>query len=278
MKGNGIVACHIVITKNMHFHICLCIRKAYRKNNRSMNLLFIVCLLSILIEKVENTKQIIVENPFYLRARLRDSQTATVQFEIAKDNYQRTCQMYQFTIRHNGKHPYSMPEQNLTFWINSLELKGLTAGHYQICAIICSEYLNQNRSKSISNCVHFDLHRLHFLILTLYLLVFLILLFSQIIFSLRKRKFQARIKRALIEFEHSVHKLCSNQSSSIHMGHRNLSNQTDNTSTISISTVENSMPPFYRTSITSIDECQTLNSVNFHVKDSHESQEQLPPP
>jgi hypothetical protein len=121
--------------------------------------------------------------------------------------------MYKFTIRRNREYPYSMPEQNLTFWSNSLELKHLAAGEYRICAIICSEYLKhahsylkKNHSIPISTCIDIHVYRSHFLVLTLYLLVVLILTFSQIIFTLRKRKFQARIKTALIEIEDILHK------------------------------------------------------------------------
>jgi hypothetical protein len=53
---------------------------------------------------------------------------------------------------------------------------------------------------------YIHLYRSHFLDLTLYLLVVLILTISQIIFTLRKRKFQARIKTALIEIEDILHK------------------------------------------------------------------------
>ncbi len=172
-----------------------------------------VFLLGISMPTVGGIKDTIVESPFYLRARIHDSQTASVQFEIARENNQRTCQMYKFTIRRNREYPYSMPEQNLTFWSNSLELKHLAAGEYRICAIICSEYLKQahsylkkNNSLPISTCIDIHVYRSHFLVLTLYFLVVLILTFSQIIFTLRKRKFQARIKTALVEIEDILHK------------------------------------------------------------------------
>ncbi|CAF4464740.1 unnamed protein product, partial [Rotaria sp. Silwood2] len=61
-----------------------------------MSLLCIVCLLSIPIQILGNIKETIVENPFYLRARMHDSQTANVQFEIALNINQRSCQMYKF--------------------------------------------------------------------------------------------------------------------------------------------------------------------------------------
>ena len=164
------------------------------------------------IGMVDGIKEIIVESPFYLRARIYDSQTASVLFEIAEENDQRICQMYKFTIRRNDDYPYSMPEQNLTFWRNSLELKYLPVGDYKICAIICSEYLQQsydqsfNQSMPISTCVNIHAYRSHFLILTLYFLVFLILAFSQIIFTLRKRKIRAHIQTALIDVENTLQK------------------------------------------------------------------------
>jgi len=172
-----------------------------------MLLLFLICLFGISIEIIEASTEIIVENPFHIRARIHDAQTATVQFEIGRQNDQRTCQMYKFTIRRNSEHPYSMPEQNLTFWRNSLELKHLPVGDYMICAIICSEHLKEsNHSIPISACVNIHANRSHFLILTLYILVFLILAFSQTIFTLRKRKIKARIKTALIEVENTLQK------------------------------------------------------------------------
>ena len=104
-----------------------------------------------------------------------------------------------------------MPEQNLTFWRNSLELKELNAGRYQVCAIICSEA--SNRSLPITTCVQFDAYRSHFLVLTLYVLVLTFLGFSHMIFSVRKRKLQARITMALIEVENSLQKRRTTQSS-----------------------------------------------------------------
>lgn len=176
---------------------------------------------------VESVKEIIVETPFYLRARVHDVHTASVQFEIGEEKYQRTCQKYKFTIRRNQEYPYTMPEQNLTFWRNSLELKKLAMGDYRICAIICSEYLKQsvhpsyelinkrNRSAPISACVNIHAYRSHFLVLTLYILVFIILVFSQIIFSLRKRKIRAHIKTALFDVENALQKLRSAQPTTV---------------------------------------------------------------
>jgi hypothetical protein len=191
-----------------------------------MLLLFLICLFGISIEIIEASTEIIVETPFHIRARIHDAQTATVQFEIGRQNDQRTCQMYKFTIRRNSEHPYPMPEQNLTFWRNSLELKHLPVGDYRICAIICSEHLKQsnrsyyemfnktNHSIPISACVNIHANRSHFLILTLYILVFLILAFSQTIFTLRKRKIKARIKTALIEVENTLQKWRTAQTTS----------------------------------------------------------------
>ncbi|UJR37372.1 hypothetical protein I4U23_030080 [Adineta vaga] len=170
-------------------------------------------------------KEIIVESPFYLRARILDSHTVNVQFEIGRENEQRSCQNYKFTIRRNQENPYSMPEQNLTFWRNSLELQHLSAGQYQVCAIICSEhlphvkhhnqsYMQKNRTLSIKTCVHFQAFRPHLLVLTLYVLVIIFLTISQIIFSLRKRRFHERMKWAKMEVENSLQKLRTTQISS----------------------------------------------------------------
>jgi hypothetical protein len=152
---------------------------------------------------IDGIKEIIIENPFYLRARMYDSQTASVLFEIAQINEQRTCRMYKFTIRRNHEQIYFMPEQNLTYWRNSLELKHLAVGDYRICAIICSEYdeNSKNHSIPISTCVNIRVYRSHFLILTLYFLVILILAVSHINFTLRKREIRARIQSALIDAE-----------------------------------------------------------------------------
>ena len=90
-------------------------------------------------------------------------------------------------------------------------------GNYRICAIICSEHLKtshssyevfvkRNRTAPISACVNIHAYRSHFLVLILYILVFLILLFAQIMFSLRKRKFRARIKAAVIDVENNLQK------------------------------------------------------------------------
>ncbi|UJR08869.1 hypothetical protein I4U23_013124 [Adineta vaga] len=177
----------------------------------------------------EAVKEIIVEKPFYLRARVHDSQTASVLFEIARENDQRACHNYKFTIRRNREPLYSMPEQNLTFWRNSLELKHLDAGEYRICAFICSEHLPQtnmrlshqqkNRSLPISACVNIHAYRSHFLILTLYILVFIFLTFSQIVFTLRKREFRARIKSALVEVESTLQKWRNIQTPSASVDH-----------------------------------------------------------
>ena len=178
------------------------------------------CLFIFPVQRVEGVTDIVVETPFYLRARVRDSQTASVKFEIAHENDQRTCQRYKFTIRRNREPSYSMPEQNLTFWRNSLELKDLAAGKYRICAILCSEHSQktifprQNRTKPITACVAIRAYRSHYLVLTLYVLVVTILAFSQLVFTLRKRKFQAKVKTALVEVEHVLQKWRSSQGNS----------------------------------------------------------------
>ncbi|CAF1035891.1 unnamed protein product [Adineta steineri] len=175
---------------------------------------FLLILSSVLIGEC---KDIIVQNPFYLRARIHDAHTASIQFEIAPDSNQRKCQMYKFTIRRNREYPYSMPEQNLTFWRNSLEMKHLDSGSYRVCAMICSEYIYQaknhyqfytkkNRTIPITTCIDFYAHSSHLLVLTLYILVAIFLIIAQIVFSLRKRQFQARIKMALIEIDNSLQK------------------------------------------------------------------------
>jgi hypothetical protein len=243
------------------------------KNNKMMVLLFIICLIGISIQTVGAIKEILVENPFYLRARIHDSQTASVQFEIAHENDQRTCQMYKFTIRRNHESSYSMPEQNLTFWRNSLELKHLAVGDYRICAIICSEYLKQphsyyqmfqkkHRSTPISACVNIHTYRSHFLILTLYILVFLILTFSQIIFTLRKRKIQARIKTALIEVESTLQKWCTAQTSSESGDHTQTYRILQSLVTLPASPVEYSITsPFH----SSIEEHRPSHPIIFHL-------------
>lgn len=190
----------------------------YRRGGGGNSTMIVVLAMVYFWGMVESVKEIIVETPFYLRARVHDAHTASVQFEIAEEKDQRVCQKYQFTIRRNRESPYSMPEQNLTFWRNSLELKHLAVGNYCICAIICSEYLNQsaqlpcesiherNRSLPISTCVTIHAYRSHFLVLTLYILAFIILAFSQIVFSLRKRKIRARIKTAMFDVENALQK------------------------------------------------------------------------
>jgi hypothetical protein len=191
------------------------------QNNRKMVLLFMVLVFTFLTQMVKASKEILVESPFYLRARIHDSHTASVLFEIARENNQRTCQMYKFTIHRNEELPYSMPEQNLTYWRNSLELQHLPAGKYRVCVIICSEHLRQaklhyknygkkNRTIPVKACVEFQAFRSHFLVLTLYILVIIFLVFSHIVYSLRKRQFQARMKLALIEIENTVQKWRSN--------------------------------------------------------------------
>lgn len=173
------------------------------------------------VQFVGANKEILVERPFSLRARIYDSHSANVQFEIAEQTKYRTCQMYKFTVRRNREPVYSMEEQNLTYWRNSLELKDLAAGNYSVCAIICSEhlrqskfhyekYLKKNRTLPITTCVSFQAFRPHLLILTLYILVFIFLIGSHIVYSLRKRQFQARMKMALVEVETTLQKWRSN--------------------------------------------------------------------
>lgn len=174
------------------------------------------------VQIVDASKEILVKNPFYLRARIYDSHSANVQFEIAGETKYRTCQMYKFTVRRNREPVYSMEEQNLTYWRNSLELKDLAAGDYRVCAIICSEHLRQlkyhyenylkktNRTSPITACVNFQAFRPHLLILTLYILVFIFLVGSHTVYSLRKRQFQARMKMALVEVESTLQKWRSN--------------------------------------------------------------------
>ena len=82
---------------------------------------------------------------------------------------------------------------------------------------IILEYLQKNIShdkisnhktllKPISTCVQIYMYRSHFLILTLYLLVFIILALSQINFSLRKRKLQTQIENSFINLERNFHR------------------------------------------------------------------------
>ena len=82
-------------------------------------MILIICLLAISIRMIGAIKETIIESPFYLRARIQDSQTASVQFRIARGSDQRTCQRYKFTICRNHEYPYSMPEQNIN--INHLQ-------------------------------------------------------------------------------------------------------------------------------------------------------------
>jgi hypothetical protein len=217
-----------------------------------MFLLVVVYLFVLSNQMVGAIPEIIVETPFYLRARMQDFQSASIQFEIDLSSGQRTCQMYKFTIRRNQEYPYSMPEQNLTFWRNSLELKHLAAGRYRICAIICSEQLREdnkknNRTTPITTCLIFDAFRPHFLILTLYFLVVTLLIFSQIIFSLRKRKFKARIKMALIEVENTLQKWRSAQTQSEITDHTQSYSILQSLVTLPASPTEHSMPPLIHT-------------------------------
>lgn len=178
-------------------------------------MLHVAVVLVLRLELVQATKEIFVEKPFYFRARVHDSHAANFFFQIPPDKEQRACQMYKFTIRRNREDPYSMPEQNLTYWRNSLELKHLATGRYRVCAIICSEQLRarphqfehpdkKNLSVPIAACVEFQAYRSHFLVLTLYFLVLLFLTLSQITYSLRKRKIRARVKLTLMEVENSI--------------------------------------------------------------------------
>ncbi|CAF1408745.1 unnamed protein product [Rotaria sp. Silwood1] len=190
-----------------------------------MMVLLMIFILTYSTQILGSSKEIIVENPFYLRARIHDAHSATVQFEIAREAYQRSCQAYKFAICRNREKPYFMPEQNLTFWRNSLELKHLAEGQYRICAIICSEHLgsesyhyekceHKNNTAAITACVNFNAYRTHFLILTLYIVVFIFLGCSQIIFTFRKRKFKAGLAMALMEVDNIVQKMRTNQTSS----------------------------------------------------------------
>lgn len=187
-----------------------------------MFLLVRLICLSLCFDFLLATKEIIVENPFFLRARIYDAHTATVLFEISRGSRQRTCKNYRFTVRRNSAALYSMPEQNLTFWRNSLEMKHLDYGKYRVCAIICSEnfgiyalvpQLMRNSSSPVMACVNFRVPRSHFLILTLYVLVFMFLAISQITYSLRKREFHQRIKYTIHEIENSVHRWRLSQTS-----------------------------------------------------------------
>lgn len=245
------------------------------RRGRSGMMIYLV-LTIFLCRMVGSVKEIIVENPFYLRARVYDAHTANVQFEIGRDKNQRTCQMYKFTIRHNRDYPYAMPEQNLTFWRNSLELKHLAEGNYRICAVICSEYLKRsthlsyefvskrNRSTPISACVNIHAYRSHFLVLTLYILVFIILAFSQIIFSLRRRKTRASIKTALIDVEHAIQKWRSSQTTTT-----TTSTDGPHSFTILQSLVGFPTVPVDQTILSlyhSVDEeHQSLHPINFHL-------------
>lgn len=249
-----------------------------------MNLLSIVCLLLIAIPTFGMNKDIVINNPFYLRARIHDFQSANVQFEITRNRYQRSCRMYQFTIRHNDDKVYSMPNQYLTFWRNSLELKHLTVGKYNICATICSEYFKRTfsiknilkktyPSKPISTCVSIDIYRTHFLILTLYLLVITILIFSQIIFSLRKRKFQARIKTVLVELERSLQRWHTPSASSTTIDKiRSSTNTLHDFFIQSASSIEHYVEPLFH--ITP-DKHEPSQPTFFHIDSSYEDQQEF---
>ncbi|CAF4480977.1 unnamed protein product, partial [Rotaria magnacalcarata] len=64
--------------------------------------LFLIGFILLLPTKISgSSKEIIVLDPFYVRARMYDSHTTTVQFEVGRETDQRTCEMYKFTIRHN---------------------------------------------------------------------------------------------------------------------------------------------------------------------------------
>ncbi|CAF1273568.1 unnamed protein product [Rotaria sordida] len=215
-----------------------------------MNLLFTVYLLSIPIQIFGINKDII-RNPFDLRARLHGSHTATVQFEIEQNSNQRLCQMYNFTIRYNHQVVYSMSEQNLTCERNSLELKDLTVGDYEICAIICSEYLKQdylydrvlnktNTLKPITACINIHVKRAYLLILTIYLLIFMILALAHINYSLRKREFHARVRRTYIEFENSLQQWRTYQKQSMPSHGRQSSHTLHDFLTSSTSPIEHS--------------------------------------
>jgi hypothetical protein len=252
------------------------------KNNKTMVLLHLVCLLASSIQMVEAYKDIIVEHPFYLHARIYDSQSAHVKFEIDRENNQRTCQMYKFTIRRNREHPYSMPEQNLTYWTNSLELKHLAVGNYRICAIICSEHIKKshtyyifnkkNYSTPITNCIKIRSSGSHFLILTLYILVVIILVFSQIVFTLRRRKVKARIKAALIEVENTIQKWRSSQASSISNENRQSCTILQNLITLPASPLEHSVTTSSFHPM--VDEHRLSQPVIFHLENSNTHREQ----
>ncbi|CAF1197493.1 unnamed protein product [Adineta ricciae] len=237
----------------------------------------LVCIWMLCLQIGGAIKEIIVQEPFYLRARIQDSRTASVLFEIARENDQRTCKMYQYTVRRNREYPHSMPEQNLTFWRNSLELKHLDAGDYRVCAIICSEHLRQNntlllqqyknRSLPISACINFRAYRSHFLILTLYILVFIILAFSQIIFSLRKRKFKARIKSALVEVENALQKWRNAQTPSTSVDHNQSYTILQSLVTLPASPIDHSKAP--PVTLTTSDEPRPSHPIIFHIENAN---------
>ncbi|CAF1077617.1 unnamed protein product [Didymodactylos carnosus] len=158
-----------------------------------------------------------------MRARLFNSYSASVQFEIDQSYLHfRNCQQYQFTITRNREQIHYMPAQNFTFWRNSLELQHLAVGFYNVCAIICSEQFVNNNSIVTINCLNFRSQRSYFLFLTLYLLVFSILAFSQVMFTLRKRRYKAHIKAALTDLELALQRF---HSSSLESAHENFTIQ-----------------------------------------------------
>lgn len=172
-------------------------------------------LPAAIASSIASHSEISVETPFYLRARLLDARTAHVHFELNREEVPRTCRTYRFTIRRNREQPYAMPEQNLTYWRNSLEMQHLPAGEYHVCATVCAEQSDEhnagNGTEPITACVTFPIFRLHLLVFTLYVLVVLFLVISQVIFSLRKRQFHERIKLAMVEVEGSLQKWRSAQ-------------------------------------------------------------------
>lgn len=184
-------------------------------------IVFYLSLVLILFPSCFNGSiEIISQHPFYLRARIHDAHSATVFFEIPEENDQRQCQKYRFTVRRNQEVPISMDEQHFTYWRNSLELKHLSVGNYNVCAIICSERIRnftsffeyrRNVSLPITSCVAFKAYRSHFLILTLYILVFIFLIISQMNSSFRKRKVRDRLQVTLLELENSVQKWRASQ-------------------------------------------------------------------
>ncbi|CAF0929784.1 unnamed protein product [Didymodactylos carnosus] len=171
-------------------------------------MLFKLLVVIILVYLIVAEKEISVNEPFHMRARLYNSYSASVQFEIDQSYLHfRNCQQYQFTITRNRELTHYMPAQNFTFWRNSVELIHLAVGFYNVCAIVCSEQFVNNDSIVTINCLTFRSQRSYFLFLTLYLLVFMILAFSQFVFTLKKRKFKAHVKAALSDLELALQRL-----------------------------------------------------------------------